>query len=340
MVRKFYGILVPTFMAVMAMVACAAEVNADESPASKAPANAFSAHVVPFLKTHCIRCHGGDEPEGELSLERFRESANVAQEYEVWQKVLRMLADGEMPPSDEPQPTADEVRVAVRVIEGEMAKFDCQQERKQPGRVTLRRLNRVEYNNTVRDLVGINFQPANDFPSDDVGHGFDNIGDVLSIPPILFEKYMAAAEQVIDRAFKEESARQRILPFGRGAGDTRGDEAARQNLAAFARRAFRRPPTAEEIERLVGLVKFAREQGVAEQEALAAGLVAVLTSPHFLFRVELDPAPDDADGIRELNDSELATRLSYFLWSSMPDDELFGLAEKGLLRSPEVAHVA
>src|SRR4029453_11449422 len=83
--------------------------------------------------------------------------------------------------------------------------YDCE-ESKDPGRVTIRRLNRAEYNNTIRDLLGIDQDAARDFPSDDVGHGFDNIGDVLSMPPLLLEKYLAAAEQVVQRAFDGEPA--------------------------------------------------------------------------------------------------------------------------------------
>ena len=73
-----------------------------------------------------------------------------------------------------------------------------------PGRVTLRRLNRVEYNNTIRDLLGVDIQPADDFPADDIGYGFDNIGDVLAVSPLLFEKYLTAAERVVDKAFADE----------------------------------------------------------------------------------------------------------------------------------------
>jgi hypothetical protein len=149
--------------------------------ADDGPATEYFKIVVPFLKEHCIHCHGGEEPEGEFSLERFRESANVREEYDVWQKVLAMVGEREMPPMDEPQPTPDEISIVIRVIESEIAKFDCQSETRRPGRVTIRRLNRVEYNNTIRDLVGIDFQPADDFPSDDVGHPIDSTGTVREV---------------------------------------------------------------------------------------------------------------------------------------------------------------
>ncbi|MGE3780362.1 MAG: DUF1592 domain-containing protein, partial [Pirellulaceae bacterium] len=312
----------------------------------------FTGHVVPFLRTYCARCHGAEKSEGELSFERFRETPRIQEDYEVWQSVLQMLGDRQMPPADEPQPPPEVMREVVRVIETEMAKFDCNQEKRQPGRVTIRRLNRVEYNNTIRDLVGVDFQPANDFPSDDVGHGFDNLADVLSMPPILFEKYLAAAEKMVAAAWRDPVARVKLLPASGGGSDELSQASVRGHLASFTRRAFRRPATAEELDRLMAIVELAaaptpgaeagaegREAGQNDvtpiEEAYATALTAVLTSPHFLFRIEADPPDDDPDGIRRLDDYELATRLSYFLWSTMPDEPLFELAARGELGTPE-----
>jgi len=295
----------------------------------------FAATLAPFLKSHCAKCHGGSSPEAELSLERYRDSAHIQTDYAVWEKVLKMLSERQMPPDDEPQPSEADRQAAIRAIEAEMAKFDCGGER-HPGRVTIRRLNRVEYNNTIRDLIGIDFKPADDFPSDDVGNGFDNIGDVLSIPPILLEKYLAAAESIVEKAFADQAARDRILAVKPEPDGSNRRQVMRQNLATFATRAFRRPTTDDELSRIYRIVQFARDLGSSDEEAMQSGLQAILSSPHFLFRVELDPAADDADGIRELNDYELASRLSYFVWSSMPDEELFTLARQGTLRQPEV----
>src|SRR5690606_21852921 len=104
----------------------------------------------------------------------------------------------EMPPTKKPQPTEEERKRITEWISSEV--FNCDCDNPDPGRVTLRRLNRTEYNNTIRDLLGVKFEAAADFPNDDSGYGFDNIGDVLSLPPILLEKYMAAAEKVLDAA--------------------------------------------------------------------------------------------------------------------------------------------
>src|SRR5262249_4364541 len=97
------------------------------------------------------------------------------------------------------RPAAQEVESFAKAVDGVFARAD-RSSKPDPGGVTIRRLNRVEYNNTIRDLVGIDFQPAEDFPSDDVGHGFDNIGDVLTLSPVLLERYLAAAESVMARA--------------------------------------------------------------------------------------------------------------------------------------------
>src|SRR5881409_3412634 len=117
-----------------------------------------------------------------------------------------------MPPEKKPQPTPEERELIAAWIQSEIFKCDC--DHPDPGRVTIRRLNRAEYNNTIRDLVGIDFRPADDFPSDDVGYGFDNIGDVLSLPPVLMEKYLAAAETIATTAIiAKENARPNLRTF-------------------------------------------------------------------------------------------------------------------------------
>ena len=113
--------------------------------------------------------------------------------------VLENVRSGDMPPDDEDkQPTLDERERIMKWIE--LVVFAIDPDHPDPGRVTIRRLNRAEYNNTIRDLVGVDFQPADDFPADDSGYGFDNIGDVLSLPPVLFERYLAAAEKIMSTA--------------------------------------------------------------------------------------------------------------------------------------------
>ncbi|MBI1312884.1 DUF1592 domain-containing protein [bacterium] len=305
---------------------------ADERSTAAKP-TAFASRIAPFLQKHCVSCHGDDSPEGGLSFSKYRDSANIQSDYELWEHVVRLLNERQMPPADEPQPSAKETVEVVSAIRDELAKFDCS-ESQHPGRVTIRRLNKAEYNNTIRDLLGLDFQPADDFPSDDVGEGFDNIGDVLTIPPILMEKYLAAAEEIATRALADKSARKRILAHT-PADESKRIETAIRNVREFAERAYRRPIDGEEAQRLFAIMRFAFEQGAPEDEIFSTVVQAILVSPHFLFRVERDPSRDDKNGIRELDDFEVATRLSYFLWSSMPDDELFDLAQAGRLTQQE-----
>jgi mono/diheme cytochrome c family protein len=184
--------------------------------------DAFSKTVRPFLETNCIVCHNPGLKSGGLDLEAYKTLAAITQDRDRWEKVLHKLRAGEMPPKEMPRPDKAEVEKVCRLIESELARAD-QFARPDPGRVTARRLNRNEYNNTVRDLLGVDLQPADDFPQDDSGYGFDNIGDVLSLSPVLMEKYLAAAERVARTAVfgadllkptlaRPRASRQRTVP--------------------------------------------------------------------------------------------------------------------------------
>ncbi|MBV9470868.1 MAG: DUF1592 domain-containing protein [Abitibacteriaceae bacterium] len=435
----------------------------------------FEHDVLPVIQKYCTECHSAEDPPADIALVKYHDVNSVLQDHSIWEKVAANVESGHMPPKKMPQPSAQERTRLVQWVESTLSKSQCVLD---PGRVTLHRLNRVEYNNTIRDLVGVDFHPADDFPSDDVGYGFDNIGDVLSISPLLMEKYFNAAEQVAEKAivlpaFKTvhfapdhlpddagadfEGTGGRILgtevgevyieykfpldgeyelraqAFQQQAGPDparmvfrldgkplqtvdvtalqdspkvypqritvkagthrlavaftnnyknlttndpklRGDrnliiqylevagpfnakqtlpashqriifcrtnEAVRQQaahaiLSAFASRAYRRPVTEAEVERLLRYVNMAQKEGEPFERGIQLAVEAVLTSPNFLFRVELDPHPNDPKASRLLNSYELASRLSYFLWNSMPDDELFAVAGSGDLQNKDV----
>ena len=313
----------------------------------KAESGTFSGQVRPFLTRYCTGCHGATKAKADLNLAAFSGEESVIRSRKVWVRVKEYVESGEMPPEDKTQPTQDEVDRFTGWVDATLAKFDCTSQ-SDPGRVTIRRLNRAEYNNTVRDLVGVDFRPAEDFPSDDVGHGFDNIGDVLTLPPLLFEKYLDAAEKIAEQAImaghtdrtggdaKPESHRRIIF---RTPTKENRSEAAREVVERVATRAFRRPVSPGEVARLVKFVDLALQNGDSFERGIQIAVEAVLVSPQFLFRVEDGPRP--RGGRRDpkkpaeafpVTDFELASRLSYFLWSSMPDDELFGLALKRKLR--------
>lgn len=439
---------------------------------SNAKPISYEDEIKPLLSQYCYDCHGEDVQKADLTLEKYTTEAMVLKHRDTWEKVLLNVRSGEMPPSRKPQPTMEEREKLIRWIENTVLSADCSNP--DPGRVTIRRLNRNEYNNTIRDLVGVKFQPADDFPADDTGYGFDNIGDVLSLPPVLFERYMRAAEKIMDTAIVTDpgapgptlritASRMRATGPGssvrsggfkltqegelfavhdisldgdyllrvRAWGDQCGDEPpklevkvnddqvavfdvtaveknqesyehrlhltagekrislgfinnyrdenfpkegcdrnltvvwleivgpavpteltethtrifdkpvsevadkdayAREIIGCFAKRAFRRPLRDGELDRLMRFYEIAKEDGEKFESCVKLALQAVLVSPHFLFRGEVQPDPDNPNVTHQIDEFALASRLSYFLWSSMPDDELFALAEKKKLR--------
>ena len=159
---------------------------------------AFSEVGVAFLEKHCVECHGAKKQKGDLTLHQFREDLSVLRARRRWREIVEMVQSGEMPPEKQPQPSAEERKLFVESVSAVFAKAD--HGTPDPGKLTQRRLNRAEYNNTIRDLLKVDFRPADNFPSDEVGHGFDNIGDVLSVSPVLMERYLDAAERVAEQA--------------------------------------------------------------------------------------------------------------------------------------------
>ena len=158
----------------------------------------FSQNGALFLEQYCFSCHAGDQPAAELSLDLFTDNRSLVENRDIWEQVLDMLTTGQMPPSDSDQPPMEASESFVAHIEAIFEHTD-RMAKPDPGRVTVRRLNKVEYKNTVRDLLGVDFNPTENFPADDVGHGFDNIGDVLTMSPLLMERYLEAAEAIATR---------------------------------------------------------------------------------------------------------------------------------------------
>ena len=155
----------------------------------------FDSAVQPFIANNCYGCHNGSSASGKLNLVPLKTAASVALHRDRWEVVLKRLQAGEMPPAPLPRPNSAELNAATTWIERELDRLD-RLAKPDPGRVTARRLNRAEYNYTVKDLLGVDFRPADDFPQDDTGYGFDTIGDVLSLSVVQMEKYLSAAETV------------------------------------------------------------------------------------------------------------------------------------------------
>jgi hypothetical protein len=466
----------------VAVVSCSA-VRAAESEG----VSVFHKKIEPILDRFCSDCHAAGSSKGKVSFDRF-ESASPLAERELWSKTLKMLRAELMPPKGKPRPNAQQIDTLTQWIKGSVFRIDPKDP--DPGRVTVRRLNRIEYRNTIRDLMGVDYNTDAAFPPDDTGHGFDNLGDVLSLSPLLLEKYITAARAVVSQAVPEVPwvpAEKRIpgrlfaakgsKPAGSGDGPlslsyykpavvsytflaehvgryqlivdltaketyvdgvsdynkcrlifkadgkvlldrqytrqgnreyrfefdqdlragphewtfelqpltpnekqvrslalrieavtARGpidnkhgvrprnyarffpevvpDDAARRRQTArtilrnFATRAYRRPVDEGTVDRLAKLTERVSTEGGRTFEAgIAQAITVILSSPRFLFREE-GVVPNSTGTHPLVDEYALASRLSYFIWSSMPDEELFRLAGENKLRANLAAQVA
>jgi hypothetical protein len=303
--------------------------------------------IRPLLTRDCLVCHGAGKPKAGLDLEAFRDDRKTAK------KIFDLLHAEEMPPQDKPQPTPAE-RERLTDWAGSLFRRPLPGGQKDPGPVVIRRLNRIEYNNTAFDLFRlprfprVPFEPAKgmppslryrhgdyaprilaDLPADEIARGYTTNGEALSLPPFLLERYLRAAQDVVAKAADAIGGMWQKAP-----GADR--DKARTVLAALAPRAFRRPVAPADLDRLLALYDRAVKAGEPPDRAVQVPVQALLVSPDFLYKVEKDGPDDDPRAVRPLRDYELATRLSYFLWSSMPDDRLLQLAEEGRLRDPAV----
>ena len=155
----------------------------------------FDAKVKPILKNTCSGCHNASLASGDLNLQPYLDPASVFEDRATWEKIAHKIEVGEMPPEGMPRPPQAQMTALLTFIQGQFEKADSLV-KPDPGRVTAKRLNRNEYRNTVRDLLGVDFRADKDFPTDDSGYGFDNIADILTVSPLLMEKYLNAAEAI------------------------------------------------------------------------------------------------------------------------------------------------
>ena len=182
----------------MVIVGSAQKASGPAPKAGPLPARSsagFDTVVKPFLAQNCFSCHGNKKQENDLNLQSFDTGASLIAHREKWDEVVGKLRRGEMPPLEEEQPPEEQRQAVAAWLARELERIDAATP-PDPGRVTARRLNRTEYNNTIKELIGVDLRPADDFPQDDAGYGFDNIADVLSLSPVLMEKYVSAADRV------------------------------------------------------------------------------------------------------------------------------------------------
>ena len=445
---------------------------------------AYDQTVRPLLTKYCFECHSQESKQGNLSLDQFASTNDAVHDRKLWWKVLKNLRSGVMPPAGEIRPSPDEIESIARWVKFQV--FGIDPNDIDPGRIGVRRLNRREYDNTVDDLMGIKFDASLLLPADDSGYGFDNVGDALSFSPLLMEKYLRAAQAIVDqtvpkvtwiipqqefsgRDFRSDDGRERgeslsskkaakvkhvvqitddgkydlhvgvklrgtfdfdpsrytvvfsidgemrttheygwdenkllryhfteewkagdheltfeLTPVSAESDDVNKAGVGRESTSAsfeinlvqiagpqgttsfvhprhysrffpreappaslaernayaaeilrtFATRAFRGHVDQPTVDRLVKLAEIVYRQPDKTFEAgVAHAIVAVMSSPRFLFRLEGIGAPADSGRFPVVDEFSLASRLSYFLWSTMPDEELFRLAEAGELRT-------
>jgi hypothetical protein len=285
-----------------------------------------------LLKTYCQACHSEKTPMAGFSVTQLGAPASLNDRADRWARVALRVRNGEMPPRGAPAPAPDQREGFAKWI-GESLHAKVCAAGPVPGRNPIRRLNRDEYTATVRELLDIHVDVGHDLPADGAGgQGFDNAAEVLFLSPVLAEKYMDAAKQSLEFAIRDSRARQRIGIVEPGAGVT-PSQAAQKTLREFLPRAFRRPIATAEMEPFLALFREAQRQHLSFDSSLAFMLRGVLMAPQFVFRVE---APNYSAVARPLDDYALASRLSYFLWDSMPDEMLFDLAGMGKLHEPAV----
>ncbi|WP_158222703.1 DUF1592 domain-containing protein [Rhodopirellula sp. MGV] len=288
--------------------------------------------VIAILEEKCGDCHFDGES---FSVDTLLPATSLTDEYELWMNVRARLSDHSMPPADEvefdPESRScltDWIRDATHdaiVAQGEKA-----------GPANFRRLNRHEYSNTIRDLLEIHVNAGTALPQDIAGgEGFNNAAETLIISPIHAEKFLQAATESLEYAARDARARKRLFQVTPSESVSE-DEAARQNLLRLANQAFRRPVDANEIDGYVTIFRDARDEGLKFDDACFYAMRGILVSADFLFLIESLPNAD-VDGTNDvaLPDHELATRLSYFLWATMPDEELRNAADAGKLQDPE-----
>ena len=195
----------------------------------------FHQKVEPLLEKYCYQCHGDGASKGQVAFDTLTSDQQVLNPA-LWSKVLNNLRSGLMPPQKKPRPTAAEEKQLEDWIKFQAFAIDPRNP--DPGRVTLRRLNRTEYHNTIRDLLGVDFNTEVEFPPDDTGYGFDNIGDVLSVSPLLLEKYMLAATTIVDEAVPKVARVMPVLVISGSAFSGDGTKAP----GNFSQHGLRRPP--------------------------------------------------------------------------------------------------
>lgn len=285
--------------------------------------------MAPFVKTFCIECHGNRRTKGGLNLEPALKNPGESSASRKWLQAFANVNAHDMPPDDSDQPAPEERQRFLDSLN--KVKYLSA---KDPGPFVIRRLTKVEYGNTLHDLFGVDRAVAKELPDEVAGQGYLN-----SLSPMQTEQYLEIANEVLNRILAAPGkppteAQNRLLGEPPVAGEDER-EAAKKTARTLAGKAYRRPASEAEVETLVAVYDLGRKNQLDHSAALRLVFKAVLVSPQFLF---ITPAQEAAAGqkIVPVDDYQLASRLSYLLWSTVPDEALLSLAEAGKLREPEV----
>lgn len=305
-----------------------------------------------LFRRYCYNCHGAKDPSGGVNLAQDEHPGSILDHRPTWVKVLKVLDSEQMPPKDESQPDRFERRRMIDFLNELFQTVDCDQ-LQTPGKPTLRRLNRAEYDNAIFDLTGLDLRLARNFPPDLVGYGFDNIGDALTLTPTQTEIYHHAAKKIVAELLDAKHNRFEVyksifdLPvdgsaeageqLGAPQGLTADQLTERRQAAAvlrhFSERAFRGPVDEFYINRLLKVYDQSVDQFETRDVAIGHCLTAILMSPRFIFRIEQNQP--DVQRPYMVSQYELASRLSFFLWSRPPDKSLLEQAHAGRLHDPQ-----
>ena len=316
----------------------------------------YEKEIRPLMAKKCYECHNTGTTKGDVNLDNYKEKERVIEDGQFWLKVLDQIKTRAMPPKTEaPLSEAD----YNQLVDGINSILQSSLRQKSPGHVVIRRLSHSEYHYTVLDLLQVDFDARNYFPSDGSGGGgFDNQGGALFFTPLKLERYYDAADVIIDQTYRNPEKWANVVPLVykqnwwqqfrnwiKSLFTEHYQEVNPPHLAAekvifpFATKAFRRFLKEDEKSSLINLFqtvydsKDSLENPQRFNESVAQTFKSILISPNFLYRAEEEP---EKSGSYPLGNFEVATRLSYFLWSSMPDQELFNLAYMGQLEDTVV----
>jgi mono/diheme cytochrome c family protein len=290
----------------------------------------FKSKITPFVTKYCLECHGQRRMKGGFNLYPALKNPGTGSNLSQWKKALANIVAHDMPPDDaDNQPTdqeRDDFVDAVATIK--------YLSNKDPGPFVMRRLTKVEYGNTLHDLFGVDPKIANELPDEVFGEGYLN-----TVSPLQMEQYLGITNEVLNRVLapsgKPATDLQNQLFGHTPAPDTDTRTAARNIARTLARRAYRRPASEIELDVLLKVFDLANQNQLSYPEALRLMLKAILVSPQFLFITPV-PSVQTDQAILPLDDFQLASRLSYLLWATMPDAELATLADQGKLHDPTI----